>query len=140
MRALDVAMATAWAMTPEALRVLLDLADRREVPPAVVAAAMHGNPEAIAAKQGAPLDRTETVQIRDGVAILPVEGPIFRYANLFTEVSGATSVEILARDFTAALDDPAVSGILLHIDSPGGEAAGVGELADMIFAARGASP
>jgi ClpP class serine protease len=140
MRALDVAMATAWAMTPEALRVLLDLADRQEVPPAVVAAAMHGNPEAVAAKQGTPLDRTETVEIRDGVAILPVEGPIFRYANLFTEVSGATSVEILARDFTAALDDPAISGILLHIDSPGGEAAGVGELADMIFAARGRKP
>jgi hypothetical protein len=31
-----------------------------------------------------PLEYTRQVTVRDGVAIIPVEGPIFRYANLFT--------------------------------------------------------
>src|SRR5437773_11452752 len=66
------------------------------------------NPEAVAAKIGRPLDNSRTVTVRDGIAVLPVSGPIFRYANLFTEISGATSIEVLATDFQQALDDRAV--------------------------------
>jgi signal peptide peptidase SppA len=74
------------------------------------------------------------------VAVIPVTGPLFRYANLFTAISGATSYEILAQDFTAALDNPDINAIILNIDSPGGEVNGCAELANMIFAARGKKP
>jgi hypothetical protein len=33
-----------------------------------------------------------------GVAIIPVTGPLFRYANIFTAISGASSYELIARD------------------------------------------
>lgn len=98
------------------------------------------NPEAVAAKIGRPLDNARTVTVRDGIAILPVSGPIFRYANLFTEISGATSIEVLATDFQQALDDRSVKAIILEINSPGGEVDGTSELAQHIFDARGVKP
>lgn len=90
------------------------------------------SPDAVAAKLGRPLQNTRTVSMRGSVAVIPVTGPIFRYANLFTEISGATSLSELAKDFNAALDDSAVSSIVLEIDSPGGQAAGIAEFAHMI--------
>lgn len=98
------------------------------------------NPEAVAAKIGRPLDNSRTVTVRDGIAVLPVSGPIFRYANLFTEISGATSIEVLATDFQQAMDDRTVKAIVLEINSPGGEVDGTSELAQHIYDARGQKP
>jgi len=118
-----------WAMTQEALENMIQIANRENL-----------DPEAVAAKLGRPLDNTYSVEMRGNVAVLPVTGPLFRYANLFTALSGATSYELLARDFHAAVENPDVSAIVLNIDSPGGEANGTGELADMIHQARGGKP
>lgn len=118
-----------WAITREAMDTILEIAARD-----------NESPQAVAAKLGRPLENTYDVEYRNGVAILSVAGPLFRYANLFTSISGATSYDFLARDFRAALDDPKVESILLNIDSPGGEASGVSEFADMIFNARGKKP
>lgn len=93
-----------------------------------------GDPQALQAKLGRPLDNTRKVVMRDGVAVIPVTGPIFRYANLFTEISGATSTSVLARDIQAAIDNNYVRGIVLEINSPGGEAAGINELSKLIHA------
>jgi ClpP class serine protease len=65
-----------------------------------------------------------------------ITGPIFRYSNLFTQISGATSTEILAKDIQTALDDPSVNRIVLNVDSPGGEVAGISELSNMILEGR----
>ncbi|MBB3822242.1 signal peptide peptidase SppA [Xanthomonas arboricola] len=78
--------------------------------------------------------------MRDGVAVIPVTGPVFRYANMFTEISGATSTQLLATDLQAALDNPYVKAVVLEFNTPGGEASGIGELSDTIHAARGAKP
>lgn len=129
MRAFDLIIQTPWAITEDALRQMLEIATRENL-----------SPQAVAAQLGRPLDYTRTVKVRDGVATIPVDGPIFRRANLFTEISGATSVEVLATDFHTALHDPAVASILFEIDSPGGEAAGVHEFANMVYAARGQKP
>jgi signal peptide peptidase SppA len=98
------------------------------------------DPEAVEAQLGRPLDNTRTVSVRNGVASIPIEGPIFRRANLFTEISGGASVEIIARDLNKALDDQSVRAVMLVIDSPGGEVNGINELADMLYAARGRKP
>ncbi|WP_244158842.1 S49 family peptidase [Azotobacter beijerinckii] len=115
-------------MLPESLDALLAIADRQ------------GNPEALEARLGRPLDNTRAVTLRDGVAVIPITGPIMRYANLFTRISGATSTQELATDLRTALDDPKVKAIVLNIDSPGGEATGINELADMVYAARSRKP
>lgn len=96
--------------------------------------------EAIAAKVGKPLDYTRNVEVRDGVAIIPVEGPMFRHANLLTRFSGATTYGDLAQDFETAKQDPSIKAILLCIDSPGGEVNGCNELSNMVYDARGVKP
>lgn len=141
MRAFDVAASIPWAIRADALRAILKLAARAEISPEIVAAAMtSGTPEAVAARLGRPLDNARRVNVRDGVAVIPISGPIFRYANLFSDISGATSTEVIATDLSVALDDPAIAAILLEIDSPGGEVSGTAELAQMIRAASERKP
>ncbi|MGF6591091.1 S49 family peptidase [Pseudomonas sp. 2835] len=123
-RALELAASQPWLMLPDALDNLLAISDRM------------GDPVALATKRGERLEETRSVSLRNGVAVVPVIGPIFRYANLFTEISGATSTQVLATDIQRALDDPKVKAIVLNIDSPGGVASGINELAEMIFAGR----
>lgn len=127
-RAFELAASRPWLMLPDALDGLMAIADRQ------------GDPEALEARLGRQLENTRAVSVRNGVAIIPVVGPIMRYANLFTRISGATSTQELATDFQTALDDPKVKAIVFNVDSPGGEANGINELSDMIHAARGKKP
>lgn len=123
-RAFELAAAQPWLMLPDSLDNLLAIAERM------------GDPMALETQLGRRLENSRSVTLRDGVAVVPVVGPIFRYANLFTEISGATSTQVLATDIREALDNPAVKAIVLNIDSPGGVASGINELAEMIHAGR----
>lgn len=127
-KAFELAAERPWLITESALDQLMAIADRM------------GDPEALETRLGRPLDNSQSAVVRDGVAIIPVTGPIFRYANMFTRISGATSTQVLATDIQAALDNPQVRGIVLNVDSPGGEANGINELSDLIFAARSKKP
>jgi len=71
-------------------------------------------------------------EIRDGVAVIGVTGPLFRHANMLTNCSGARTYQGLRKDIQAALDDPTVKAVLLNVDSPGGEATGCHELCEWI--------
>lgn len=129
MRVFDLACATPWAITTEALEVILAIAARDDVPLRAV--------EAVA---GRKLDNTRSVSYRSGTAIIPINGSIVRHGDMFSDVSGAVSVNTLAQDFTAALNDRSVRSILFSIDSPGGEINGIHEFADMVYAARSEKP
>jgi ClpP class serine protease len=96
--------------------------------------------EALRTKSGIPLNNNRKVEVRNGIAIVPVTGSIFRYANMFTEISGGTSTQMLALDITEALENKDVKGILLDVDSGGGQANGISELSSLIFNARGKKP
>lgn len=120
-----------------------DLAiDPRWIPQILDAAELlrTGGPQAVEAQRGEPLEYAYNVSIRDGVAIIPITGPIFRYHSWLYYFFGGTSVGLLARDFNAALNDPRVHSIIFEVNSPGGEVTGINELARMIFAARGRKP
>jgi capsid assembly protease len=146
MKAFDAVLSQQWAIRPETLQQILDIA-ARTAPADIEAAARRLEerdralePEAVSAQPGTRLEGSRRSRVRGSTAVIPVEGPVFRYANLMTELSGATSIEMLAADFSTALRSPDVQSILLHIDSPGGQANGTGEFADMIYAARGQKP
>lgn len=111
-----------WLIQEDSLETIIGIAEERK----------GESVEALQARLGKPLDNSRKVSIRSGSAIIPVTGPIFRYANLFTMISGATSTEILAQDFAKANDDPEVERIVLEIDSPGGQAPGIADLASLI--------
>ncbi|MCD6432956.1 MAG: S49 family peptidase [Sulfurimonas sp.] len=115
---------TPWLSTPETLRNILAIANREH------------DIEALSAKLGKPLDNSRAVETRDGIAIIPIVGSIVRYSSMFTEICGGVSTETLAKDLNVALEDPSIHTILLNIDSGGGEASGISELAEMIYDAR----
>src|SRR5262245_47976484 len=120
-----------WAITPRALESMI----------ARVEGVTEVQIDAIAAKIGRPLENTgNRVELRGGVAVLDVTGPIFRYANLMTAVSGATSLQVMATDFQAALENPNVRHILLNVDSAGGEVAGIADMAEAIRAGQKLKP
>lgn len=123
----DIALAEAWAMRPDALTNLLAIADR----------ANEVTPSALEAYRADQAKNGERYRVRDDVAIIDMTGPLFKKANLFQAMSGASSYAIMARDLQVALDDDKVKGILLNIDSPGGTVNGCDELATAIYQARG---
>jgi len=96
---------------------------------------------AVEAKIGRPLaNEPRGYDVRDGVAVLPIEGIIAKRANLFSQVSGGVSTELVGRDFKEAMADPAVHSIILDIDSPGGSVDGTETLAALVHNARGEKP
>jgi len=117
-----------WAIETNHLDLLISIADRS-----------YSNLEAVLAT---PTDRREsgTIQMRDGVAVLKVFGPIFPRSDMFSDISGATNVQNLAFRFNEALTAPDVKAIVLDIDSPGGNIVGIHEFANQIFNARGIKP
>ncbi len=83
---------------------------------------------------------TRDYEISNGIAVIPIVGTLVRRTVGLEAQSGLTSYGLIAERLDAALADNAVKGILLDIDSPGGEAGGVFDLADKIFAARKLKP
>ncbi len=125
-----------WIIHAPALQTLTELAQRHAPDPANLeswkALMAPAQPEAVAFREAQPMPGARRAMLRDGVAIIPVSGPIFRYANLFTEMSGATSLQAVANDLQLAADDTRIRGIVLNIDSPGGQANGIAEVAAAI--------
>jgi ClpP class serine protease len=126
-RVLQYIDSSVWAITPDWLGVIRGIASRSEE-----ITELHL--EAIEKTTGRSIRETQGVTVRDGVAVVPIHGPLFRYANLFTRFSGATSAESLARDLGAAATDPLVREIVIDVDSPGGEINGIEETAKLIRA------
>lgn len=95
----------------------------------------------VEARLGRPLvNESAPYEVVDGVAIIPLDGVLAKRANLFTQISGGTSMQLAQRDLQAALDDPQVHSIILSIDSPGGTVDGTMALADAVYQARDVKP
>ena len=76
----------------------------------------------------------------DGIAVIPIHGSLVKRSLGMEASSGLTSYGEIAAMLDAALADPHVSGILLDIDSPGGEASGSFELARRVREAAAMKP
>jgi signal peptide peptidase SppA len=75
-------------------------------------------------------DEMETVGT---VAVIPVKGILaLDAAPIETALAGICDYERVARDLQTALADKSITGIVLNIDSPGGQATGALELASQI--------
>lgn len=133
MRVLDI-LNSPWAIVPDKLREVQ----------AIYATHLRGEKadfKALEAKLGQPLqNREQGYEIIDGVAIVPVDGVISKRMNMFSQISGGASSELIGRDIRDALADPEVHSLLLQVDSPGGPVDGTQELAQTILRARGQKP
>jgi signal peptide peptidase SppA len=75
-----------------------------------------------------------------GIAVIPILGTLVKRSLGLEAASGLTSYSEIAAMLDAAVADPMVSGILLDIDSPGGEASGSFELARRVREAAAIKP
>lgn len=77
---------------------------------------------------------------QSGIAVIPVFGTLVKRSLGLDAASGLMAYDELESRLQTALADPQVAGILLDLDSPGGEAGGVFELAERIRAASRIKP
>ena len=68
----------------------------------------------------------------EGIAIVSISGTLVRRTRGLQAESGLTSYEAIEEEVLDAATDPGVRGILLDIDSPGGEAGGLPDLMDSL--------
>lgn len=131
-----------WAIIPDELHKLSAIVQRHPLPNA-----KDGEPEyqkrdyqLMAGPSAQKLAGAQRAYVIDGVAIIPITGPIFPRANMMTEMSGATSITMLMNDHRAAMANSEIGAILLLIDSPGGAVSGINAFADMVAAGAKVKP
>jgi signal peptide peptidase SppA len=71
-----------------------------------------------------------------GIAVVPVLGPLVARGDWLTELFGASVYGEVGDAVEAALADPSVRGVVMELDSPGGEVAGMFDLVDRLGALR----
>ena len=111
---------TPWAIKPDALEKIISIANRSYSDPNLVAA--------IKSEQSLSIESTDNSEI----AVIDIFGPIFTRADLFSDISGAASLDSLERRVDEALYDDSILAIVLRIDSPGGEVTGTHEFANYL--------
>lgn len=74
------------------------------------------------------------------IAVLPIHGTLVKRTLGLEAASGLTSYAEIGARLEAALGDPLVAGIVLDIDSPGGETGGCFELARRVREAAAVKP
>lgn len=87
-------------------------------------------------------DRQRPYQVIDGVAVVPVSGTLVHKFGHVQPYSGMTGYDGIIARVQAAIDDSEVKGILLDMDTPGGEVAGCFDAAQTIrsLAQEGGKP
>lgn len=97
--------------------------------------------EAVEKRLGRPLaNEQRDYEIKDGVAVLNINGVIAKKMNMFSQISGGASSQFAISAINAAIRDDAVHSILLCFDSPGGTVDGTELFANAIKAARAHKP
>ncbi|MCZ4270725.1 S49 family peptidase [Maritalea porphyrae] len=132
----QLALAEAWAMSQDRVETILSIAARENE----VSKEQIEELKALEKQKSDMYDGSYRLRVIDDVAVLDIEGPLFKKANMFQAMSGACSYEMLAKDFNSAFEASEINGIILNEDTPGGTVAGCDEFAQMIYEARGKKP
>ncbi|PIF29414.1 signal peptide peptidase SppA [Acidovorax sp. 56] len=125
----------AWAIEPDMLRELQS----------IYATHLRGDKidiAAIEARLGRPLAHEQQDYSLEpgGVALLRLSGVMSPKANLFMRVSGGISTQLASQQIESAAVDPRVRGIVVALDTPGGNVVGVPEMGDAVLWAASQKP
>ncbi len=74
-----------------------------------------------------------------GIAVIPILGPLVSRGDWMTGLLGALEYGEIGATIESAAQDPSVRGILLEVDSPGGEVGGLFDLVERIRALKESS-
>ena len=86
-----------------------------------------------------PSGRQEPSITAEGIAVVPIIGTLVSRSSYVDAASGLASYGELGDAISAAFEEPAVHGIVLEIDSPGGEVGGLFDLVERIGALKTAT-
>jgi capsid assembly protease len=128
-------LSSPWAILPDSLREIQE----------IYATHLKGDKidiAAVEARIGRPLSNDQQAyQVREGgVAVLTVDGVIAPKANLFTQVSGGASAQMLVRQVESAAADSRVKALVMSVDSPGGSVFGIPEWGAAVRAVSAIKP
>jgi signal peptide peptidase SppA len=76
----------------------------------------------------------------EGIAVIPIIGTLVSRSGYVDAASGLLSYGEIGDAIAGALADPAVQGVILDMDSPGGEVGGLFDLVDRIGALKTGKP
>lgn len=79
-------------------------------------------------------------RVVNGIAVLPVTGTLTHRLGAMRPFSGMTGYDGITACLQQAMADESVRGVLLDIDSPGGQASGAFDCSDMIYRLREQKP
>src|SRR3972149_4760592 len=131
-------LSAAWALEPVALARLSAILAPRLAGPRLSDEDISARLEAAAVERAASRGASA---VRPGsIAVMPIVGLMLSRSEALERTSGAVSTQQMAEQFRALAANPAIDGIVLDMDSPGGEASGVAEFADAVFEARARKP
>lgn len=116
-----------WACQEDYLRKMCSIAERtHEIPENGV------HNRALDTLGGARYGNSNIAETFGSIGVVHITGAIFRYAGLFTDISGATAIGRVAKVFAEMQKDESIDQIILNIDSPGGEVTGISEFAQRV--------
>lgn len=84
--------------------------------------------------------RSRSYALVDGIAVLPISGTLAHKWGGLQPSCGATGYDGIQGRLNQALKDPEVRGIMLDVDTPGGEVAGAFDCTDIIARANKIKP
>jgi len=90
--------------------------------------------------QGYSKKQNRPYRVVNNIAIIPIIGTLTHKLGSLTPYSGMTGYDGIRVNLDIAINDSDVKGILLDIDSPGGEVSGCFDCADYIYAQRDTKP
>jgi capsid assembly protease len=124
-------LSSAWSIIPDRLSHIIDILDAHLRGPKL-------SLKDIEARILAETPQPQTASVKNGVAIIDITGVLMKNPDIFDRIfMGASSMSQIKTEILNAVNDPAVSRIILNIDSPGGTVDGTEELAQTIFESRG---
>lgn len=118
---------TPWAIEPQQLARIQAIGEQQ-----MQQAAADPHQAGLPGKTAAP---TTAYRVSANVAVIDLTGVLTKGYSWLTAIMGGTSMQIAGALIEQAAADPAVKGILLRIDSPGGTVDGTEQLARTIRAA-----
>ena len=82
----------------------------------------------------------DIIDVHGNVGIVSIDGPLIDTPDMFDRIMGVTSYSDITEGINRHLEDKKVSDIVLVMNTPGGDASGIGEVSNFIADAKNVKP
>ena len=119
---------TVWALPESSVRQFIEIAKGDNIPLHQAASKLEASHKGDGQSNG--------VAFHGNVAVVDIQGPLMKRGGLLDALCGITSYQSVEKALDQAAGAPQVDTVILNIDSPGGQVAGLEAFADKIHDLR----